>query len=441
MKQRTSWRFKQRKSGVVFQVDGEDAEDEMYIRTANVPLTDEKYCHNVLANASPEMLNGILGAISPEGSDRFCANMTGFMLHSCNSDVRSKVLNVITNERLDDISLANRGIIIRAIQQELMSPLTRQRDVFQKSAFNVLRGTFGTDLTLLKEDINSDLEPCPMANSFKGGDLYQLIYGCPDLTQVVSIVQHIAVESLKVESQYKDKSLIKIISDIDDTLFPGWADKRYPNHILYPGVAQLYQTMSRGVDSRSPSVTFLTARPRGWFSFGRNLTADRLVSLGVSNPTVLNGSVRTGTSADKIAGLKLDNFVRYATLFPEYKFIFFGDCGQGDALLASQMLQLFPEKMLGVFIHDIDSTNPVTGDGETKAVYKDQGIVFYENYAAAGIAAYERGLLTRESLDDVIQSCQNELDKLTFKGPNANEKYTQRKLELLKECDRLVKYA
>ena len=70
-----------------------------------------------------------------------------------------------------------------------------------------------------------------------------------------------------------------------------------------------------------------------------------------------------------------------------------------------------------------------------------QGVVFYENYAAAGIAAYERGLLTRGSLDDVIQSCQDELDKLTFKGPDANEKHMQRKLELLKDCDRLVKYA
>ncbi|KAF0682359.1 Aste57867_25497 [Aphanomyces stellatus] len=366
--------------------------------------------------------------------------MTGFMLHSCSLEVRSKVLDIITNERLSDIkfdykingyylyrlrSLVNRGIVIRAIQQQLTSPLTRNREGFQKAAFNVLRGTYGNELTLLKENINCDYLPTKtVGGGFTGGDLHQLIYGCPDLTQVVPIVQHIAVESLKVEVMHKDKPLVKIISDIDDTLFPGWSDARYPGHILYPGVAKLYESISHGVDDRSPSITFLTARPR--------------VSLGVVNPTVLNGSVRTGMNADKIAGLKMDNFIRYATLFPEYKFVFFGDSGQGDALLASQMLAHFPDKMLGVFIHDIDPTSDLTGDGGLKATYVDQGVSFYENYAAAGISAFERGLLTKEDLEIVIQSCHDELNLMKFTGWNAKEKHAQRKRELQKDSDRAV---
>ncbi|ETV81608.1 hypothetical protein, variant 1 [Aphanomyces astaci] len=367
MKQRTSWRFRQRRNGVVFQVDGEDTEDEMYLRASNVPLTDDKYCHNILAEAPPDVLNGILGATSPEGSDSFCSTMTGFMLHTCSSVVRSRVLDVITHERLDDINLTNRGIIIRAIQQHLASPLNRQKPDFQKAAFNVIKGTYGSDLTRLKEVINSDfLLPSHDHGGFHGGDLHQLIYGCRDLTQVVSVAQHIAVEALKV---VQSPPLIKILSDIDDTLFAGWVDARYPGHTLYPGVTTLFQCMSRGVDCSNPSVTFLTARPRGWFSFGRNLTADHLVSLGLANPTVLNGSVRTGVNPKKIAGLKLDNFVRYTSLFPEYKFVFFGDSGQGDALLASQMRALYPDKVLGTFIHDINPSSPLTGDGGAKADY------------------------------------------------------------------------
>ncbi|KAF0775937.1 hypothetical protein AaE_000363 [Aphanomyces astaci] len=351
MKQRTSWRFRQRRNGVVFQVDGEDTEDEMYLRASNVPLTDDKYCHNILAEAPPDVLNGILGATSPEGSDSFCSTMTGFMLHTCSSVVRSRVLDVITHERLDDINLTNRGIIIRAIQQHLASPLNRQKPDFQKAAFNVIKGTYGSDLTRLKEVINSDfLLPSHDHGGFHGGDLHQLIYGCRDLTQVVSVAQHIAVEALKV---VQSPPLIKILSDIDDTLFAGWVDARYPGHTLYPGVTTLFQCMSRGVDCSNPSVTFLTARPRGWFSFGRNLTADRLVSLGLANPTVLNGSVRTGVNPQKIAGLKLDNFVRYTSLFPEYKFVFFGDSGQGDALLASQMRALYPDKCFAYINTDV----------------------------------------------------------------------------------------
>ncbi|ETV92617.1 hypothetical protein H310_13071 [Aphanomyces invadans] len=434
MKQRTTWKFRQQRNSVVFQVDGEDTEDEMYLRATNVPLTDEKYCHNILADAPPDVLNGILGATSPKGSDSFCSTMTGFMLHTCSSTVRAKVLDIITNERLVDVNLANRGIIIRAMQQHLVSPWNRQKADFQKAAFNVLKGTYGSDLTLLKEDINSDF--VPSLGGFKGGDLHQLIYGCRDLTQVVSVVQHIAVEALKVGSSSSQRPLIKIMSDIDDTLFAGWVDARYPGHTLYPGVTKLFQCISRGVNSRGPSVTFLTARPRGWFSFGRNLTADRLVSMGLANPTVLNGSVRTGVNAKKIAGLKLDNFVRYTTLFPEYKFVFFGDSGQGDALLASQMRALFPDKVVATFIHDIDPASPLTGDGGLKADYSKNGVHFYNNYAAAGILAFEMGLISKEDATSVVQSCHDELDSMTFTGRDSTTKHAQRKEELNLEADR-----
>ncbi|OQR81632.1 hypothetical protein THRCLA_11563 [Thraustotheca clavata] len=432
MKQRTSWRFKQRKSGVIFQVDGKVAPGEMFLRGNNVTLNNTSFCHNVLANASPETLNGILGAISPDGSDGFCTTMTCFMFHNCTPKVRSMVLEVLSQSRLPDISLANRGVIIRSIQQQLMSPIVRQKAEYQAAAFNILKGTKGTELTLLKEDINAENSLNTNKDGFRGGDLYQLIYGCKDITQIVSVMQHIAVESLKM-SMTIEKPLVKIISDIDDTLYPGWADTRYPSHKLYPGVSHLYRSVSRGVE-KAPSVTFLTARPRGWFSLGRSLTADHLVSLGVNNPTVLNGSVPGLMSNEKIAKLKLQNFERYATLFPEYKFVFFGDCGQGDALLASQLLRLHPDKVLGVFIHDITPDKKTTGDGGNKDEYRSQGIVFYETYAGAGSAAYEKGLMSKSDLDTLVDICNSELSALPFTGLNASEKLQQRKQEMQRDC-------
>ncbi|OQR83039.1 hypothetical protein ACHHYP_15185 [Achlya hypogyna] len=432
-KWRTTWRFKQRKSGVVFQVDGNDAPGEMHLRSKHVPLDDISFCHNVLANASPETLNGILGAISPEGSDRFCSTMTCFMFHNCAPRVRSLVLDVLSKTRLPDISLANRGVIIRSIQQQLLSPLVRQKAEYQLAAFNILRGTSGLDLTLLKEDINAENSLNAAKDGFRGGDLYQLIYGSKDITQIVSIMQHIAIESLKVSMSHADRPLVKIISDIDDTLFPGWADQRYPPHVLYPGVSHLYEAISRGVD-KTPAVTFLTARPRGWLSVGRTLTADHLVSLGVTNPTVLNGSVQGLVSNTKIAGLKLQNFERYATLFPEYKFVFFGDSGQGDALLASRLLELYPTKVPAAFIHDITPDLPTTGDGGSKAAYRAQGVEFYKTYAGAGAAAYDKGLISKDDLKALATLCKLELDAIPFTGADAAAKRERRKTEMTQDC-------
>jgi phosphatidate phosphatase APP1 len=68
--------------------------------------------------------------------------------------------------------------------------------------------------------------------------------------------------------------------------------------------------------------------------------------------------------------MKLENFTRFASLFPEFKFVFFGDSGQGDALLASRLLENFPSQVLGVFIHDVTPSSKKTGDGKDKAAYE-----------------------------------------------------------------------
>lgn len=89
-----------------------------------------------------------------------------------------------------------------------------------------------------------------------------------------------------------------------------WLDRRYPLHIPYPGVSDLFARISRGLahpesgranDKLLPSITFLTARPRGWLSVGRYMTVQHLKSLGVPNATVLNGSVKGLVSSKKIA--------------------------------------------------------------------------------------------------------------------------------------------
>lgn len=96
-----------------------------------------------------------------------------------------------------------------------------------------------------------------------------------------------------------------------------WMDKRYPRHVLYPGVTELYDCMSAhesvqevssslhdmsskphlSVTSKSASTSslsngsgsgtiFMTARPRGFYSMGKNLTLRHLVTIGLPNVQV-----------------------------------------------------------------------------------------------------------------------------------------------------------
>lgn len=68
--------------------------------------------------------------------------------------------------------------------------------------------------------------------------------------------------------------------------------------------------------------------------------------------------------------MKMENFTRFASLYPEFSFVFFGDSGQGDALLASKLLAAFPGQVLGTFIHDVNPASDRTGDGQEKARYR-----------------------------------------------------------------------
>ena len=65
---------------------------------------------------------------------------------------------------------------------------------------------------------------------------------------------------------------------------------------------------------------------------------DKLLAYGVENPNVLTGDLRDSLlipfapslSNDWISNRKFGSYVRYKRLFPECRFIWFGDSGQGD---------------------------------------------------------------------------------------------------------------
>ncbi|KAI9895831.1 hypothetical protein PsorP6_019368 [Peronosclerospora sorghi] len=114
LKQRTAWRYKKLKDDTAI-IFSDAMHKQVQLKPRNRRLDDPMACHNVLAALSTANLNGILAATSPENSNQFCKTMVGFMLYSCTPSGRAKLLNLLTKERLNEISIPNRALVLRAI--------------------------------------------------------------------------------------------------------------------------------------------------------------------------------------------------------------------------------------------------------------------------------------------------------------------------------------
>ena len=307
-------------------------------------------------------------------------------------------------------------------RRKFSSPALRK--CYHEAVSNIFLHTYGADLTELKEQVGMQTSTMALKTLSRShfGDLDALVYAVRPIIERVEILQHIAVQAATLEPQ------IKVLSDIDDTLYAGgWFDSTYPPHRIYPGLLYLFQLCSRVREAAADhyhvrAITFLTARPRGVFSFGKNFTTKSLQSLGLHNPTVLPGSVQGLLSHHKIAQQKFDNFRLYHSLFPEFSYVFFGDTSQGDALFGKWLLRHYPEKVRGVFIHDLSPERVVTGDGGDKGKYVNWGVHFYQTAVGAGIGAHQRHLCSSDELEALIHKTQEMFHEVVFSDVEQREK-------------------
>lgn len=113
----------------------------------------------------------------------------------------------------------NRIDLVRGVQRVVQ---TKPRDVGRLRNFgmNVILNTHGNELTTLKEGIDVRTkeegrldEEDPYAHI---GDLGQLVFQHPSLGHRAEMLQHIAVQALNSDFQR-----VRIVSDIDDTIYAG----------------------------------------------------------------------------------------------------------------------------------------------------------------------------------------------------------------------------
>ncbi len=280
-----------------------------------------------------------------------------------------RLLTLLCVERVEALDVPVRAQLVTALQ----AGRTRGRD--ERAIRDLFLATRGAALTELKNRVDA------------GGDyrdLQQLIHHDLDNPQIQSaILQHIA------EHSGPDTGELKVLSDVDDTLYSsGFTknDPRYPSGTVYPGVVELYVALAGSPTQGQTNLGFLTARP--WERSGgvEHYTQKSLKKKGVPEHVVLSGDIRD-LSHRAMADKKLENFEQYRALFPEYGFVFIGDSGQGDALLGGDLMRLPEIPVKAVFIHWLSPDTRPTAEDEAL------GVCFVDSYLGAAIKAHEMGLI------------------------------------------------
>lgn len=194
-------------------------------------------------------------------------------------------------------------------------------------------------------------------------DLEEIIYHELNDDEREKVLGHIH----KISTTDKNHE-IHIITDIDDTVFSsklGGFDVKFNDHTVYPGVNSMYHQILC-----LPFLTALSARPEGMEQLSRehiqtllkldvNMLSGHVydlcdtdiindvlsrVTIGLTGygnqyPTEIghiSGEKNTEwyDAYHKMGNTKFQSIMRFVKLFPEYKFIFIGDSGQGDLICA-----------------------------------------------------------------------------------------------------------
>ena len=211
---------------------------------------------------------------------------------------------------------------------------------------------------------------------------------------------------------------IKVLSDVDDTLYANLLDDRYPKKTLYPGVLAFYRALRQEpYPTLLTPVTFLSARPNPVAGKLEEDSLQQLITLtgGKICPSALSGNVGSSVAGtfesllrdkledhlhdavpdgqeQEIAQVKFSNFSRFAAVYPEYRHVFVGDSGQADALTARRMLER-PLPVITTFIHDINKSSPAFSalraeEKISRASAGGRGVIVFRNYIDAAVIAY-----------------------------------------------------
>lgn len=310
---------------------------------------------------------------------------------------RAALLELLTARRIGDLSARARAGVVAGLQRGRTSTQDERaiRDVFVATSGRMLA------------DVKRTLDD---AGGYR--DLHQLLYrDIDDVLIRAQILGHFEDEAARAAGV--ERRPVKVLSDMDDTLYVNWKDTRYPKSTVYPGVLQFYLELDRGPDELHPDrqgdITFVTARPGDRVGWVEGATRATLEQLGVRGATVLTGSFRRLIGNERLASKKLQNFIEYAAIYPEYDFVWSGDSGQADALVGERMRAALPDRVRAVFIHDVVATPE-----SARIEWATKGVMLHDTYVGAATFAFEAGLISRAGLERVVAAAKAAMGSIAF---------------------------
>eukprot|EP00928_Gymnodinium_smaydae_P082006 TRINITY_DN65433_c0_g1_i1.p1 TRINITY_DN65433_c0_g1~~TRINITY_DN65433_c0_g1_i1.p1 ORF type:complete len:757 (-),score=177.80 TRINITY_DN65433_c0_g1_i1:112-2382(-) len=357
-------------------------------------------------------------------------------------------MNLLTVDALEQdlLDVTAKAIIIDGLQKRGLRRQVRRQAVVR----DIFLDTVGEDLSKLKNLIDY------------GGDvfnLYKLLY--LDVTNAAlrdEIIRHFEEEGRQLRELRGGSAGIKVLSDIDDTLyssggkFPAGCDTVYPKHVVYPGVLKLFEQLDWTFQENvlSCNLVFLSARPHIYKSMTEDHSYQLFQTLHREGrmhtlPTLLPGKLASGAWATvahwalgsrawKAVGEdKYRTFTDFSRLHSEYDFIFCGDNGQGDLLAGERMMsdqgsggdngetrpnvlcvlirEVLPD-VEALTLEDADLSDAARC-AAWRAELENKSIFFHRTYVGAALAVHRR-LPQLMSLEKLRELALNSLESLGF---------------------------
>ena len=342
-------------------------------------------------------------------------------------DNKTRLLKMLSEDRLDDLEVPARASIVDGLQRGPTTLSDEQHQhhhqplaggIEEQTITSLFLGTKGPELTGLKNTINAGADEY---------DMHSLLFSDVDDSALVGQM----FDHFQSEKPETGPESVKPLSDIDDTFYSSLKDKRFPGHTVYPGVLTFYDELDRGREESGPlgDLTFLTARPDEVTGIVKNRTHRTLRENGVKEASLLLGSLTGLINHEAMARKKMENFENYTRIYPEYDFTWVGDSGQGDALLGEMMLDKHPEKVKGVFIHDVVGLSQ-----EQRSDMRSKGIRVFDTYLGAAVEAHELGLMSEAGLVRVADAAKNGFEAIEW---DSEEQRVQAFAMLQRDLERL----
>lgn len=285
-------------------------------------------------------------------------------------------------------------------------------------------------------------------NQEKTGEDMVSIVAKIDLETRTKLLAHFESEAALIKD--KDRK-IHVLTDKDDTLFPhhhGGSDTSWPLKEFYPGVWELLHSVGNTgyvtVLSARPDIDFILPKFKAVQQFREKCLPTSVLSGAALDLlfTGLPGKIKQSWQRDKMddwmdfAIQKRQNFLFYKSIFPEFKWCFFGDIGQGDLITGRFMLKFNSRQKKD--IHFVAIKDVIDAKGKSicerknmcakKEEEKKEPLFFFKSYIELASQFYRAGLLSKNKLVLVLQEAEKSIFETALKLDISNEEAPHFKL-------------